>query len=192
MTWMTFSRSLGSRSRSVGDGRSNLVNLRASEPLKVFEPKLAQILPAVGPQTDEVFKVTGSKVMVTETFSDGGIPIDDFLSKTISCLNILCGTSMKLSAYHCCTYAIHLQGLGEYVNLRTGMPCHLHPTSALFGMGYTPDYIVYHELVMTAKVDSGLCICKQLHLKCASLRLNTYSLHLFVKCSCHNCIMALI
>ena len=44
------------------------------------------------------------------------------------------------------------QGLGEYVNLRTGMPCHLHPTSALFGMGYTPDYIVYHELVMTAKV----------------------------------------
>lgn len=33
----------------------------------------------------------------------------------------------------------------------TGMPCHLHPTSALFGMGYTPDYIVYHELVMTSK-----------------------------------------
>jgi len=47
---------------------------------------------------------------------------------------------------------VYLQGLGEYVNLRTGMPCHLHPTSALFGMGYTPDYIVYHELVMTAKV----------------------------------------
>ena len=44
------------------------------------------------------------------------------------------------------------QGLGEYVNLRTGMPCHLHPTSALYGMGYTPDYIVYHELVMTSKV----------------------------------------
>ena len=46
------------------------------------------------------------------------------------------------------------QGLGEYVNLRTGMPCHLHPTSALFGMGYTPDYIVYHELIMTSKVRS--------------------------------------
>ena len=35
--------------------------------------------------------------------------------------------------------------------MRTGMPCHLHPTSALFGMGFTPDYIVYHELVMTSK-----------------------------------------
>ena len=36
--------------------------------------------------------------------------------------------------------------------MRTGMPCHLHPTSALFGMGFTPDYIIYHELVMTSKV----------------------------------------
>lgn len=34
------------------------------------------------------------------------------------------------------------------------MPCHLHPTSSLFGMGYTPDYIIYHELVMTTKVTS--------------------------------------
>jgi hypothetical protein len=32
------------------------------------------------------------------------------------------------------------------------MPCHLHPTSALFGCGFTPDYIVYHELIMTTKV----------------------------------------
>lgn len=47
--------------------------------------------------------------------------------------------------------ACRLKGIGEYVNLRTGTPCHLHPTSALFGMGYTPDYIVYHELVMTSK-----------------------------------------
>lgn len=31
------------------------------------------------------------------------------------------------------------------------MPAHLHPTSALFGMGFTADHIVYHELVMTAK-----------------------------------------
>lgn len=31
------------------------------------------------------------------------------------------------------------------------MPIHLHPTSALYGMGMTPDYIVYHELIMTVK-----------------------------------------
>lgn len=39
------------------------------------------------------------------------------------------------------------------MNCRTGMPCHLHPTSALFGMGFTPDYVVYHELIMTSKVS---------------------------------------
>jgi pre-mRNA-splicing factor ATP-dependent RNA helicase DHX38/PRP16 len=43
------------------------------------------------------------------------------------------------------------QGIGEYVNCRSGMPCHLHPTSSLYGLGYTPDYVVYHELVMTSK-----------------------------------------
>lgn len=49
-------------------------------------------------------------------------------------------------------YCVCTQGIGEYVNCRTGMPCHLHPTSSLFGMGLTPDYVVYHELVMTSKV----------------------------------------
>ncbi len=44
-----------------------------------------------------------------------------------------------------------LKGIGQYVNMRTGMPCHLHPTSSLYGLGYTPEYIVYHELVMTSK-----------------------------------------
>ncbi len=41
------------------------------------------------------------------------------------------------------------------------MPCHLHPTSALFGMGFTPDYIVYHELVMTSKVRSSIVRIKK-------------------------------
>ena len=35
--------------------------------------------------------------------------------------------------------------------MRNGMPCHLHPSSALYGMGVQPEYIVYHELVMTSK-----------------------------------------
>jgi pre-mRNA-splicing factor ATP-dependent RNA helicase DHX38/PRP16 len=33
----------------------------------------------------------------------------------------------------------------------TGIPSNLHPSSALFGLGYTPDYVVYHELIMTSK-----------------------------------------
>ena len=47
--------------------------------------------------------------------------------------------------------AARMKTVAEYVNLRNGMPCHLHPSSALFGMGVQPEYIVYHELVMTSK-----------------------------------------
>ena len=47
--------------------------------------------------------------------------------------------------------AAKLKGIGEYNNCRSGMPCFLHPSSALYGLGYTPDYIVYHELVYTSK-----------------------------------------
>eukprot|EP00656_Telonema_subtile_P017389 TRINITY_DN19325_c0_g1_i3.p1 TRINITY_DN19325_c0_g1~~TRINITY_DN19325_c0_g1_i3.p1 ORF type:complete len:334 (+),score=109.99 TRINITY_DN19325_c0_g1_i3:110-1111(+) len=47
--------------------------------------------------------------------------------------------------------AAKLKGIGEYVNMRTGMPSNLHPSSSLAGLGYTPDYVVYHELVMTHK-----------------------------------------
>lgn len=47
--------------------------------------------------------------------------------------------------------AAMLKNLKEYQNLRTGMPCHLHPTSALYNMGSLPKYIIYHELVMTTK-----------------------------------------
>ena len=54
----------------------------------------------------------------------------------------------------CCCYFHNvgkLRGIGEYVNLLTSVPCHLHPTSALYGLGHTPEYIVYHEVVKTTK-----------------------------------------
>ena len=44
-----------------------------------------------------------------------------------------------------------IKGVGEYVNMLTGLPASLHPASALFGLGYTPDYVTYHELILTTK-----------------------------------------
>ncbi|XP_058256656.1 pre-mRNA-splicing factor ATP-dependent RNA helicase PRP16 isoform X1 [Hemibagrus wyckioides] len=68
---------------------------------------------------------------------------------------VSCGSDWDVIRKCICAAYFHqaakLKGIGEYVNVRTGMPCHLHPTSSLFGMGYTPDYITYHELVMTTK-----------------------------------------
>uniref|UniRef100_A0A0M3IKV3 RNA helicase n=1 Tax=Ascaris lumbricoides TaxID=6252 RepID=A0A0M3IKV3_ASCLU len=68
---------------------------------------------------------------------------------------ISCGTEWDIIRKCICSAYFHnaarLKGIGEYVSVRTGIPCFLHPTSALFGMGYMPDYVVYHELIMTAK-----------------------------------------
>ncbi|GMS91156.1 hypothetical protein PENTCL1PPCAC_13331, partial [Pristionchus entomophagus] len=68
---------------------------------------------------------------------------------------ISCGSEWDTIRQCICSSYFHnagrLKGIGEYVNVRTGIPCFLHPTSALFGMGFMPDYVVYHELIMTAK-----------------------------------------
>ncbi|KAH7316037.1 hypothetical protein KP509_21G075900 [Ceratopteris richardii] len=66
-----------------------------------------------------------------------------------------CGSDWDIIRKAICSAYFHnaarLKGVGDYVNCRTGMPCHLHASSALYGLGYTPEYIVYHELVLTTK-----------------------------------------
>lgn len=66
-----------------------------------------------------------------------------------------CGTDWDVVRKTICSAYFHhaakFKGVGEYINLRTATPCHMHVTSALYGLGYTPDYVVYHELVLTTK-----------------------------------------
>ena len=66
-----------------------------------------------------------------------------------------CGTDWdRVRKAICSAYfmnACKMKTIAEYVNMRNGMPCHLHPSSALYGMGVQPEHIVYHELVMTSK-----------------------------------------
>eukprot|EP00873_Tetraselmis_striata_P012792 jgi/Tetstr1/433056/TSEL_022391.t1 len=42
-----------------------------------------------------------------------------------------------------------MKGIGECTNCRTSMPRYLHPSSALYGLSYTPDCVCFHELVMS-------------------------------------------
>ncbi|KAG2187165.1 hypothetical protein INT44_004837 [Umbelopsis vinacea] len=77
------------------------------------------------------------------------------IMKTTKLPYISCGTDWDIIRKCICSAYFHqaarVKGIGEYVNCRTGMKCNLHPTSALFGAGFTPDYVVYHELIMTSK-----------------------------------------
>jgi pre-mRNA-splicing factor ATP-dependent RNA helicase DHX38/PRP16 len=54
--------------------------------------------------------------------------------------------------------AARMKGIGDYVNLRTSVLCYLHPTSALAGLGYNPEYVVYHELVYTGTKEYMHCV----------------------------------
>lgn len=47
--------------------------------------------------------------------------------------------------------AARRKGIGEYINIRSGVVCGLHSTSAMYGTGLSPEYVVYHELIMTKK-----------------------------------------
>lgn len=66
-----------------------------------------------------------------------------------------CGTDWDVVRQCICSgyfsQAARVRGLGEYMNLRTNLIMQLHPTSALYGLGYLPEYVVYHELVLTSK-----------------------------------------
>ena len=66
-----------------------------------------------------------------------------------------CGTDWDVIRKCICSGYYHqaakVKGIGEYINLRTNVTVQLHPTSALYGLGFLPDYVVYHELILTSK-----------------------------------------
>lgn len=66
-----------------------------------------------------------------------------------------CGTDWDVIRRCICSGYYHqaakVKGVGEYVNLRTSVTVQLHPTSALYGLGFLPDYVVYHELILTSR-----------------------------------------
>ena len=53
--------------------------------------------------------------------------------------------------------AARIKTIGKYRHLRTNLNCSLHPSSALYLLGYPPDYVVYHELLMTSQ-EFMLCV----------------------------------
>jgi pre-mRNA-splicing factor ATP-dependent RNA helicase DHX38/PRP16 len=66
-----------------------------------------------------------------------------------------CGGSWDIVRKSICSAYFYnsskIKGIGDYINMLSGIPSGLHPSSALFGLGYTPDYVCYHELISTSK-----------------------------------------
>jgi pre-mRNA-splicing factor ATP-dependent RNA helicase DHX38/PRP16 len=68
---------------------------------------------------------------------------------------VSCGGSWDVVRKSICSAYFYnsskIKGIGEYVNMLSGITSSLHPSSALYGLGYTPDYVCYHELISTTK-----------------------------------------
>lgn len=81
--------------------------------------------------------------------------IHDILAQQKDMELISCGTDWDVIRKCICSGYYHqaakVKGIGEYINLRTSVTVQLHPTSALYGLGYLPDYVIYHELILTSK-----------------------------------------
>lgn len=77
------------------------------------------------------------------------------MMKSQGIAHVSCGSNWDVVRKAVCSAyffnAARIKGIGSYINMLTGTPCQLHPSSSLYGLGYTPDYVVYHELVMTTK-----------------------------------------
>ncbi|CRG94001.1 pre-mRNA-splicing factor ATP-dependent RNA helicase PRP16, putative [Plasmodium gallinaceum] len=75
--------------------------------------------------------------------------------KTLNMKNISCNNKWELVRKTICSGYFHnaakLKSFSEYINLRTNVSCHVHPNSSLYNIGYTPDYVIYQEIVFTTK-----------------------------------------
>ncbi|GJQ12399.1 hypothetical protein GpartN1_g4190.t1 [Galdieria partita] len=75
---------------------------------------------------------------------------------------VSCGLKWDIIRKAICAAYFHqaarMKGIGDYVNLRTSVQCYLHPSSALAGLGYNPEYVVYHELVYTGTKEYMHCV----------------------------------
>ncbi|ANQ09335.1 Adenosinetriphosphatase [Plasmodium coatneyi] len=75
--------------------------------------------------------------------------------KTLKMKNVSCNNKWECVRKTICSGYFHnaakLKSISEYVNLRTNVSCHVHPSSSLYNIGYTPDYVVYQEIVFTTK-----------------------------------------
>ncbi|KAK8805481.1 hypothetical protein WA158_002137 [Blastocystis sp. Blastoise] len=70
--------------------------------------------------------------------------------KILKMPHVSCGSNWDIVRKTICSAyffnAAQLKGISEYINMLNGTPCNLHPSSALYGLGYVPDYLWLAEM----------------------------------------------
>lgn len=113
---------------------------------KVNEIK-RQLLEIMSQQKLELTSVLNDNVNILNNLNSNGILSSNYNESVYSSIDLI-RKSIASGFFHNCA---RLKGIGEYINIRTNIPCVIHPSSSIYSLGYTPDYVVYHELIMTNK-----------------------------------------
>ena len=99
-----------------------------------LHPKLLRKAREVRVQLEDIMKF--QKMEIISAGTDFDVIRYVSLSTTRKRLSYAVHTSSRKAI--CAGYfhqAARVKGIGEFVNIRTGLPTHLHPTSALYGLG---------------------------------------------------------
>jgi pre-mRNA-splicing factor ATP-dependent RNA helicase DHX38/PRP16 len=84
------------------------------------------------------------RTQLSDILAQSKVPVDSSCGRNVDVLR-------RVIASAHVGKACRLKGFGEYVNVRTGLPCALHPASSLVGLGSSPEYVVYNELLLTTR-----------------------------------------
>jgi pre-mRNA-splicing factor ATP-dependent RNA helicase DHX38/PRP16 len=96
-----------------------------------LHPKLLRKAREVRAQLEDIMKF--QKMDLISAGTDFDILRLDSLAELIdTCSHFIIRKSIAAGYFH---QAARVKGIGEFVNIRSGLPTHLHPTSALYGLG---------------------------------------------------------
>jgi pre-mRNA-splicing factor ATP-dependent RNA helicase DHX38/PRP16 len=96
-----------------------------------LHPKLLRKAREVRAQLEDIMKFQKMEAISAGTdfdilrFTANFLAWDDLLT-------FICRKAIAAGYFH---QAARVKGIGEFVNIRSGLPTHLHPTSALYGLG---------------------------------------------------------
>jgi pre-mRNA-splicing factor ATP-dependent RNA helicase DHX38/PRP16 len=97
-----------------------------------LHPKLLRKAREVRVQLEDIMKFQKMEIISTGTDFDVLRYVTAFRYSLCHLICVTCRKAITAGYFH---QAARVKGIGEFVNIRSGLPTHLHPTSALYGLG---------------------------------------------------------
>ena len=118
-----------------------------------LHPKSLHRAKEIRGQLADIMSSRADRLILPDSEADSTLSAADGSGAKLALVS--CGTNWDPLRRCICAAFFHQasksHSFGIYLNLRTSVSVSLHPTSALYGLGHQPSYVVYHELILTSK-----------------------------------------